>query len=244
MVRLRIKLCFSLIMSCLCHSISAQTLIADTVTLDLSRDTVLIQQILESDTIRVIQVGNDSIPEITGVVVQIPQGKADEKYHSPHRASMYAAIFPGLGQAYNKQYWKIPIVFGGFGVAAYAISFNSERYNYYRGAYRDFIIRDPANKSYLDILKGTNIDETYIYNNADWFQRYLNNSKQRFKKYRDLSYAGLVAWYLLTIIDASIDAHFYYFDVSDDLSFQIDPTYMHINSDIGGTVGLQLRITF
>ena len=239
-----VRLWTSVIIFCLCHAISAQTLIGDTITLDLPRDTVLIQQILASDTIRVIQVGNDSIPEITGIVVQIPQGKADEKYHSPHRASMYAAIFPGLGQAYNKQYWKIPLVFGGFGGVAYAISFNSERYNYYRGAYRDFIIRDPANKSYLDILKGTNIDEAYIYSNADWFQRYLNNSKQRFKRYRDLSYAGLVAWYLITIIDASIDAHFYYFDVSDDLSFQIDPTYMHINNDIGGAVGLQLRITF
>ena len=233
-------MCLSIITFGLCHLLSAQTVIGDTIFLDLPHDTVSIRHI--SDT--TIVVVSDSIAQISGEVITIPPIKSDEKFHSPHRASMYAAIFPGLGQFYNKKYWKIPIVFGGFGGAAYAISFNSERYNYYRGAYRDFIIRDPANKSYLDILKGTNIDEAYIYSNADWFQRYLNNSKQRFKRYRDLSYAGLVAWYLITIIDASIDAHFYYFDVSDDLSFQIDPTYIHINSDIGGAVGLKLRITF
>ena len=242
MIKLRIKLCLSLFTLGLCHILQAQIYNSDTTSFILAVDSVIHKQTSINDTI--IVSANDSITITGGEVVTIPPRKVDEKFHSPHRASMYSAIFPGLGQVYNKKYWKIPILYGGIGGAAYAISFNSERYNYYRGAYRDFIIRDPANKSYLDILKGTNIDEQYIYNNADWFQRYLNNSKQRFKRYRDLSCAVMVAIYLINIIDASIDAHFYYFDVSDDLSFQIDPAYIHINGDMGGAIGLQMRITF
>ena len=188
---------------------------------------------------------NDSIPFISGEIVHITIPDPSEKFQSPHRASMYASIIPGLGQFYNKKYWKIPILFGGIGGVAYAISFNSERYNYYRGAYRDFIIRDPANKSYLEIIQGTPITEERIYGDAQqWFRDYLNNSKNRFKRYRDISYAGMVFVYMISIIDASIDAHFYYFDMSDDLSFMIEPAYFHLNGDIGGAFGINLKLTF
>ncbi|MCL2073840.1 MAG: DUF5683 domain-containing protein [Marinilabiliaceae bacterium] len=188
---------------------------------------------------------NDSINIISGEIVVVTLPDTDEKLHSPHRASMFSAIIPGVGQIYNKKYWKIPILFGGIGGVAYAISFNSERYSYYRGAYRDFIIRDPANKSYLEIIEGTVITEERIYGDAQqWFRDYLNNSKNRFKRYRDISYAGMVFVYVINIIDASIDAHFYYFDVSDDLSFTIEPAYFHFNGDIGGAFGLSLKLNF
>ena len=186
----------------------------------------------------------DTIVVVSGRIVDVPE-QTSEKFHSPHRASMYAAVIPGLGQIYNKQYWKIPILFGGIGGVAYALSFNSERYSYYRNAYRDFIIRDPANKSYLEIIEGTYITEELIYSTYEqWFRDYLNNSRKRFRRYRDMSYAGVVAVYLISIIDASIDAHFYYFDISDDLSFLIKPTYFDLDRYSIGAFGLTMRLNF
>jgi hypothetical protein len=177
------------------------------------------------------------------VPVNIPDDSS-EKFHSPHRASMFASVIPGLGQFYNKKYWKIPILLGGIGGVAYAVSFNSERYSYYRNAYRDFIIRDPANKSYLDIIEGTFITEEQIYNDyQQWFRDYLNNSKRRFKRFRDISYASVAAVYLISIIDATIDAHFYYFDISDDLSLKIVPTCFYIAGNQSG-IGLNMKIIF
>ena len=218
------------------NNLSANIFSNDTIPHSLSGDsTVFVPYYLDNDTIHII----------AGEIVQVIIPEKEEKYHSPHRASMYSAIIPGAGQFYNKKYWKIPILYGGIGGVAYAISFNSERYNYYRGAYRDFIIRDPANKSYLEIIQGTVMTEERIYGDAQqWFRDYLNNSKNRFKRYRDISYAVMVFVYLINIIDASIDAHFYYFDMSDDLSFVIEPTYFHFNTDLGGAFGLSFRFTF
>ena len=243
------------------NSIIAQVILNDTINNFFNVDSTF-QTIdsIEEDSISNDSISNVYIPEpfiypedfeernrvviISGEVVNVPQ-QEDEKFHSPHRASMFAAVIPGLGQIYNKQYWKIPILVGGIGGVTYALSFNSERYSYYRNAYRDFIIRDPANKSYLEILEGTFITEELITTQYEqWFRDYLNNSRKRFRRYRDMSYAGVVAVYLISIIDASIDAHFYYFDISDNLSFLIEPAYFHIDSNIGGALGLSMKLNF
>src|SRR5690554_3571178 len=85
----------------------------------------------------------DSVPEALEVELL-----EDEYVHSPHKATVYAAVFPGAGQIYNKKYWKLPVLYGMIGGLVYAISFNSNYYNKYRSAYRDFLIRDPGNTSY------------------------------------------------------------------------------------------------
>jgi hypothetical protein len=210
----------------------------------ITRDTlVAVPQYFSNDT--VYHVSQEDSLIISGEIVPAIFPDTSEKIQSPHRASMYASVIPGLGQFYNKKYWKIPILFGGIGGVAYALSFNSERYGYYRNAYRDFIIRDPANKSYLEIIKGTIITEESIYNeNQQWFRDYLNSSKKRFKRYRDISYASVVAVYLISIIDATIDAHFYYFNISDDLSFKIEPAYLYIDGYQTGTIGFNMKFIF
>jgi hypothetical protein len=192
----------------------------------------------------IINESNDSIPRIEGEIVEM--SSPEEEFHSPHRASMFAAVIPGLGQMYNKKYWKVPLLFAGIGGVVYGLTFNSERYTYYRNAYRDFVVQDPSNKSYLEILVNSGISnpEAYLAGKEEWFLRYLDNSKKRFKRYRELSYAGIFALYLVSVIDASIDAHFYYFDISDDLSLQVTPAYMHLNSNMGGAMGLQMVFTF
>jgi len=238
-----------------CNSIIAQTILNDTVNHVFSVDsTYLTNNVIVEDSISNIYIpepfiyseddDNEVVYVVSGEIVTVTE-PTSEKFHSPHRASMYAAVIPGLGQIYNRQYWKLPILFGGIGGVVYAFSFNSERYGYYRNAYRDFIIRDPANKSYLEILEGTNITEEMIYTQYEqWFRDYLNNSRKRFRRYRDISYAGIVAVYLISIIDASIDAHFYYFDISDNLSFLIEPAYFHFDSNIGIALGLSMKLNF
>ena len=222
-----IKSCCFLIAAVLCKSTVAQLLTID-------NDSAY--HVFHIDSTATIVLSEEII------IVVLPE--SGEKYQSPHRASMYAAVIPGLGQVYNKKYWKLPILFDGIGGVAYAISFNSERYSYYRNAYRDFIIRDPANKSYLDIIQGTPITEERLYTDyQQWFRDYLNNSKRRFKRYRDISYAGMVAVYLVSLIDASVDAHFYYFDISDDLSFKIEPAFQ-LEGYHGGVIGFNMKFNF
>ena len=165
--------------------------------------------------------------------------------HSPHKATFYSAILPGLGQAYNKKYWKIPILYAGIGGVVYGLDFNTTNYKKYRRAYRDILIQDPSNKSYLEVLP-LNITEDQVLKGgqyADWFQNALESRKKYYKKYRDLSYVGLALVYVLNLVDASVDAHFKTFDVSDDLSFHIEPTITPMYGGYNG-IGVQVRFIF
>ncbi len=167
------------------------------------------------------------------------------KPHSPHKASLYSAVLPGLGQAYNKKYWKIPILYAGFAGLVYAIDFNTRNYNMYRRGYRDFLIQDPNNRSYLEIIEGTTITAEDVENDgryADWFENTLENGKDYYERWRNLSYVGFALVYIINIIDASVDAHFKTFDVSDDLSMRIEPI---VNPGFGNnSIGLQLKLVF
>ncbi len=167
-----------------------------------------------------------------------------ERVHSPHKATFYSAILPGLGQVYNKKYWKVPLLYAGIGAVGYAIHFNSTNYNLYKSAYRDFLIRDPGNKSYIEVIPVTLTVEDVEGQYRQWFQDALNNKKKYYKRYRDLSYIGMVAIYLLNLVDATVDAHFYDFDVSDDLSLHIRPVMMEPDPVLGNKVGLQLSLRF
>ncbi len=163
--------------------------------------------------------------------------------HSPHTATMYAAILPGLGQIYNKKYWKLPFIYGGTAALCYAVHFNGKYYKRYREAYRDFVIRDPNNKSYAKVLRHSNltvedVEERY----ETWFTKILSNKKDYYRRYRDMSYFGLIGVYLVQLIDATVDAHFHNFDISDDLSFHWQPTITPL--DYGAQMGATLIITF
>lgn len=171
--------------------------------------------------------------------------------HSPHKATFYSAIMPGLGQAYNKKYWKMPIVYAAFGGVIYGIAFNTKYYNRYRRAHRDILLQDPGNTYYLheDMRPGgINSEEEMIAflsspSNAQWYETALKNKKQYYKKYRDLSYIGLGLVYVLNLVDASVDAHFKTFDVSNDLSMHFEPTVKPLYGGYS-SVGLQVRFTF
>lgn len=147
-----------------------------------------------------------------------------EQLPSPRKAALLSALCPGLGQVYNKQYWKLPIIYGGIGGSIYGLSWNHRQYKDYFNAYKDFTVLDennnPSGNSYLDLLPpGQTMEDI----DPEWFERVLRSRKDRFKRYRDMSILILTLVYTLNIIDASVDAHLADFDVSEDISVQLMP---------------------
>ena len=182
----------------------------------------------------------------------IPTDSTILQFHSPAKASLYSAVFPGLGQIYNKKYWKLPLVYVGFGALGYSITFNQTRFFRYKNAYIDFIDKLPETQSYLDIIGGNlnpaDFDpvlhpDTYDSQQEKWFSEQLANNMDYFRRNRDLSYIGLVAWYLLNIVDATVDAHLFDYDIGNDLSMKIEPRLMYAGRNLN-TLGLQISIAF
>ena len=160
---------------------------------------------------------------------------------------MLATAFPGLGQIYNRKYWKIPFVYAGFGSLIYAISYNSREYNIFLKAYMDFTDNIPETDSYLAIIKNVDpstLDPVKDPGTYSWYKDRMLNQVDYFKKYRDLSYIGLGAWYLITILDANVDASLFNYNVRDDLEMKVEPAILPISytGDMG--MALCLRITF
>ncbi len=146
-----------------------------------------------------------------------------EKIHSPKRATIYSAILPGLGQAYNKKYWKIPIIYAGFGTIGYFIGWNNKYYNTYKLAYSDLTDDDPTTDSYND-LEATqyyDLENPTDYNN---FKTGLSKQQDYYRRNRDLLIISIVGFYGLNLIDASVDAHLFDFDISEDLSLNWQPS--------------------
>ena len=185
----------------------------------------------------------DSIAVIDGEVVRlIPSIPINQMGHSPHTATMYAAILPGLGQIYNKKYWKLPLLYGGAAALGYAIHFNNKYYKKYSSAYRDFLLQDPNNKSYMEFATRAHLTEEEVNGTyASWFKTALNNKKNYYRRYRDLSIFGMIGLYVVQIVDACVDAHFFDFDVSDDLSFNWRP---EINPGGDRSVGVGMALNF
>jgi len=143
--------------------------------------------------------------------------------HSPKKASVYSAVLPGLGQAYNKKYWKIPLVYGGFAAFGYFIRWNNRNYNTSRQAYMDLTDKDPNTNSYMKLKQIIYYDLNNSSSVANLKQGLLS-SQDYYRRNRDLLIIVTVAFYGLNIIDASVDAHFFNFDISDDLTMNINPT--------------------
>ncbi|MBN2634880.1 MAG: hypothetical protein JXR61_01325 [Prolixibacteraceae bacterium] len=154
-------------------------------------------------------------------VQSVPESATE--LHSPKKASLYSAILPGLGQAYNKKYWKIPIIYAGFGTLGYFIGWNNKFYKTYKNAYVDLTDGDENTNSHLDLDATQYYDLTNPteYNN---FKTGLTKQQEYFRRNRDLLIILTAGFYGLNIIDASVDAHFFDFDISDDLSFNWQPT--------------------
>ena len=159
--------------------------------------------------------------------------------HSPRKATIYSAILPGLGQIYNHKYWKVPLVYGGFATLGYFINFNNNEYTIYRQAYSDIIDNDPNTHSYLNLK----VNPSFL--QADRITQFtdaLRGQKDYWRRNRDLLVIGTAVFYALNVIDASVDAHFFTFDMGDDLTINWVPApIMCMDKKV---IGFQCRFTF
>ncbi|MCM1521098.1 MAG: DUF5683 domain-containing protein [Muribaculaceae bacterium] len=141
----------------------------------------------------------------------------------PTRAVWLSALFPGLGQLYNRRYWKLPIVIGAFMGLGYATSWNSTMLSDYTTAYSDIMDNDPNTKSYMDFfaptVKEDNLDKT-------WLTNLLRSRKNFYRRNRDLCILCMVGVYLVAMVDAYVDAQLAHFDISPELSVDVSPALM------------------
>ena len=161
---------------------------------------------------------------------------------NPTRATWLAVVFPGGGQIYNRKYWKLPIFYGGFAGCAYALTWNGKMYKDYSQAYLDIMDSNPNTKSYEDLLPpNANYNEEQLKNT-------LKRRKDTFRRYRDLSIFAFIGVYILSIIDAYVDAELSNFDISPDLSMKVEPAVINNNHQFGSSnqksVGLQCVLRF
>ena len=148
---------------------------------------------------------------------------------NPRRATLLSAVAPSLGQAYNKKYWKMPIVYAGLGTAGFFFFNNRKYYNEFKAAYiQDVNIGDGDVSKYYDLG----------YTKSD-----IQSSAEQYQTWMEYSAVAFIAVYVLQIVDASVDAHLYYFDVSDDLSLNVTPTLQYTPNH-RPVNGLGLQITF
>jgi hypothetical protein len=153
-----------------------------------------------------------------------------KKPHSPTKAAIFSAVLPGLGQGYNRKYWKIPIVYAGFGVITYFIINNSRQYKDYKEAYTYVASGDSG---YIDNELVGKYDEQQLLDGKNYYRRNM-----------ELTYIIGALWYVLNIIDASVDAHFFDYDVSEDLTIRLDPM-MHVRrEDLRPLTGVKLTLKF
>lgn len=205
------------------------------------------QMVVVMDTVATIDVVEDTIAKDTMAVAVLPpvltpedslalaalekpikQKRDWNKWRpDPKRALWLGLVIPGAGQIYNRKFWKLPIVYGGIIGCAYAMRWNNQMYLDYSQAYLDLMDDDPATRSYDAFLHlGAKVDAS----NEAYYKTLFKNRKDRYRRWRDLSFFVMLGVYALSVIDAYVDAHLAQFDISDDLSLHLEPAV------IGGNI--------
>ncbi len=187
-----------------------------------------------------INISNDSLQVVTPITKVV---------RSPKKASIYAALFPGLGQIYNRKYWKLPIVYGGYAGLIYVLGWNNNQYqDFFQGyriiaQYNSASDMKPEERDFLDnLIKNPSISldnpSTFKYISTQ-----LKSGKDYYRRNRDLTIIGIAALHVLSIIDASVDANLFDFDISDDLSMRIEPMPVYLGNQ-NLVLGFNLSIKF
>ena len=188
----------------------------------------------------------DSASRVKGKEIDLKPFKPN-----PTKAVILSAILPGLGQIYNKAYWKLPIVYGGFMGCIYAITWNNKNYKDYSTAYFDLMYDvknnadDPSkwSSSWTDIAKKNGYDPEKFITTAS-YQDNIKRRKDYFRRYRDLSIIITAGVYAICMIDAYVDAQLFDFDISPDLSMRIEPAVTPKTSFSERSYGLNCSIKF
>lgn len=146
--------------------------------------------------------------------------------HDPTKAALLSAAIPGLGQAYNKKYWKIPLVWLGLGAFGYFIIWNNDQYQFYRRNLIYEIEQDPDYPNETDLSQAT-----------------LKSARDQYRRNRDQLALFGILFYFVQIVDAHVDAHLIEFDVNQDLSVRFEPSYIPFNTG-GSQLGMSIKFKF
>ena len=139
---------------------------------------------------------------------------------NPQRALWLAMVIPGAGQIYNRKFWKLPIIYGGFIGCIYALTWNNQMYKDYSQAYLDIMDKDPATQSYNKFL---HLGKKITSDNEDYYKEVFRKRKDKYRRWRDLSFFAMLGVYAVSVIDAYVDAELSVFDISKDLSLEVEP---------------------
>lgn len=194
------------------------------------------------DTISIVNSAADPSLFDSGVVSDSLQSSGKKVFvPDPIKAVWYSALCPGLGQIYNRRYWKLPIVIGGFMGLGYGASWNNSMLSDYTRAYYDLMDNDPSTKSYMDFFPPNAKEEDL---NRSWMERTFKARKDFYRRNRDLCIICMVGVYLIAMVDAYVDASLSHFDISPDLTMDVYPTLIPDtrNSRVG--IGLQWALNF
>lgn len=144
----------------------------------------------------------------------------------PAKATWMALVIPGGGQIYNRKFWKLPIFYGGFAGCAYALTWNNKMYNDYSDAYRAAVNEEWDSSSITDLLP-----PGYVGNiSHSQLTETLRKRKDTYRRYRDMSIFAFIGVYLLSVVDAYVDAELSNFDITPDLSMKVEPAVIDNNS--------------
>ena len=199
---------------------------------------------IETDTLFLDS--NDIIMEIDTSDIEVITIDSSKVFvPDPIKSVWFSALMPGAGQIYNRKYWKLPILVGGFMGLAYGISFNSRYFTDYSNAYRDAYSNDPNANSYINFLPYSyRNNKEWIEKNKEWIRSSLKSKKDYYRRNRDLCIVGMLAVYGLAMIDAYVDAQLYTFDISPDVSMKLSPAVLEPTVKTPAVVGLQCSLVF
>lgn len=194
---------------------------------------------------RLLEMTSSTTPQVSPTPTDSINGALNKKVFIPNptKATWLALVIPGGGQIYNRKYWKLPIIYGGFAGCAYALTWNNKMYKDYMQAYKDAAlgnweansIHDLLPPGYLDRTPKTQITET------------LRKRKDTYRRYRDLSIFAFIGVYLISVIDAYVDAELSNFDITPDLSMRVEAAVINSQYSIGSSnksVGVQCSFRF
>ncbi len=189
--------------------------------------------------------GAAAVDSIMQAIEESPYDRWEERETEfnpdPTRAVWMSALFPGLGQLYNRRYWKLPIVIGGFMGLAYATSWNNGMLNDYTKAYRDIMDSDPTTKSYMDFFPPTTQESDL---DREWLTKILQSRKNFYRRNRDLCIIAIIGVYFVAMVDAYVDASLSHFDITPDLSINVSPALFKQDFSSKPTFGMVWALTF